>query len=100
LFITPDVAINSFVADREPARSAQVSGDLLRAPLLTDEIIDFGKVRRGEALITARTRPSPVGAFLGLTGSVVAVKAEAISCEFAADGGEVAVQGGSDLRLI
>jgi hypothetical protein len=69
LFILPDVAIDGLVTDRELAFSAQVSGDLLRAPLLTDQIVDQGEVPGCKTLITTGARAAPVGSLLGGGGA-------------------------------
>lgn len=52
--VTPDVAIDGLMADRELPPSAQMTGYLFRTPLPAQELLDCGEVLRCEAAVAAR----------------------------------------------
>ena len=51
LSITPDMAVDSLVADREPPLMSQPASGLLRAPLLLDARLDLEPIGWAKALI-------------------------------------------------
>ena len=99
LIISPDVAVNRLVADGEEPGPAQVTRDLLGAPLPAQQFIDSSEVLGAEAPVAARAGAAPVGALLGRARPVAAVGPRAVAPDLAADRGSVAAERASDLRL-
>jgi hypothetical protein len=77
-----------------------VAGDLLGAPLPTQQLFDEREVAGGEALVAARVGAAAIGALLGGEGAVAAVGAGAVAAQLAADRGAVAAERAGDLGLV
>jgi hypothetical protein len=100
LFISPDVAVDGLVADREESSPAEVARDLLGAPLPAQQPVDGGEVFRREVAVAAGAGAAALGALLCGEGAVVPVRAGAVAADLAADRAAVASEGAGDLGLV
>jgi len=78
------------VANEELPRPAQVTRDLLGAPLPAQQLLDPGEVRRAEPPVAAGAGAPAVRPLLCGEGAVAAVGAGAVTADLAADGTPVA----------
>src|SRR5690242_5343956 len=99
-FIVPDMPVDGLMTDAQQALVAQMPRYLLRAPLLAQQRVNLVQILEREALVAARARAPAIGALNSRAGTVVPVKACAVTLEFAADGAAVAPQLPGDLRLV
>ena len=94
--IPPDVAIDGLVADGELADATQVAGDLLGAPLLSQQRVDPGEVAGRKSRVASGSRPSAAGALDGDAGAIPAV-ATRVAAQLATDRTAVTTQLACDL---
>lgn len=78
--IQPDMLIDGFVADGEFAMAAQMAGDLLGAPLASQQGFDSLEIGAREVLIAAEARAPAVTFLNGFARSVAARTGGGSSC--------------------
>ena len=66
--VSPDVAVDGLVADRELPRPPQVARDLLGAPLPAQQLLDEGEVLFAKAQVAARADLRPLVCSWALLG--------------------------------
>jgi hypothetical protein len=100
MLVALDVAVDGLVADAQTPETAQMSRDLLGAPLAAQQLVNRSEVVWREAEVAARARAPPIGSFLGRAGAVGDAGAGAVAAQFAAHRGAVAAEQTGDLRTV
>ncbi len=96
LHVGPDVKVDGFVADMNEVLSLEITGDLLWAPIETNEGFDDGKILGGELPIPSRAAPASSCPAVSLERTVTPVIA-LVSPYLTVDGAAVAAEDRSDL---
>lgn len=86
VLVGPDVAGDGFVTDREPLLALEAAGDLLGTPVLAQECLDPGPIRRGELAIPSRARAAAAGIPVGELRAGAPVVVGSIAPDFADHG--------------
>ncbi len=89
--IVPDVSVDGLMADVEYAVEAQPAGDLLRAPVETQQGDDHLEVLVGETPVAPGVGAPAAGAAIGLAGAVVAI-VTVIAADLPGNGAAVAAE--------
>jgi hypothetical protein len=97
-FVGPDVAIDGLVTDLEQAVAAQPTGDLLRAPLLSQQGLDLDPLGGAKAAISPRLLSPTVGVPVGQLRTVAPIVPGRVTPHLPADGASVTTQDAGDGR--
>ncbi len=90
--VAPDVAINRFVADRQPAIARISPRDLLGAPISAQQRVHALPVRDRALRTASRVRPARDGVRVRRAGLVIASERLAVALELARDRATMALQ--------
>jgi hypothetical protein len=82
-FVAPDMAANGLMPDREPAPESESAGNLLGAPLLTQQLEDLLPLLRGESGVASGSGPSRPGAMRRNKRTVAAIEGGRIAPQLA-----------------
>ncbi len=95
--ISPDVPVDSLVADAQMPQTVQMPCDLLGAPLAAQQLFGLREVPGREAKVTAGARAAAVRPLLGGKGTVAAIRSGAVTADLAAHSRAVATERACDL---
>jgi hypothetical protein len=90
--VTPDVAVDGLVADLEQAVASQPAGDLLRAPVLSQQGLDSSPLRGGKAAIPPGLLSPAVGVPVSELRTVPPIVPGGVASHLPADGASVTTQ--------
>ncbi len=91
-FVSPDVAVDRLVADREVPPAPQPAGDLLRTPVLAEERLHLRPRRGREPAVAPGARAPAPGIPVGELGAVGPVAVRSVAAHLAPDRAAVPAQ--------